>query len=150
MFIFEEVGCYNVDVFFGGVLVFGSFFIFKVEKLVDVDKIKCEFKVDKEFVVDEEFVYVVDVWLVEFVFGEIFDGLFNGVFFIFLGEKELVCIKDNKDGIYDVVCVLKEFGFYELVLDYNGVLLSGSLYKFVVVEGGVDKVKVYGKGILKF
>lgn len=92
---------------------------------------------------DEEIVYVVDMWLIELVFGE---GLLNGFLFIFFGEKEFVWIKDNNDGIFDVFCVFKEFGFYELFVDYDGVFLVGSLFKFDVVEGGVDKVKVYGKG----
>ena len=55
-------------------------------------------------------------------------------------------VKDNKDGTYDVACVPKEPGPHELALDYDGVPLAGSPFKFDAVEGGADKVKAYGKG----
>lgn len=149
LFTPEEVGRHNVDVLFGGAPVPGSPFTFKAEKPVDVDKIKCEPKADKEPVVDEELVYAVDARPAESAPGEIPDGLLNGVLSTPSGAKEPVRIKDNKDGTYDVACVPKEPGPHELALDYNGVPLSGSPYKFVAVEGGADKVKAYGKGLTR-
>ena len=146
LFTPEEVGRHNVDVLFGGTPVPGSPFTFKAEKPVDVDKIKCQPKADREPVVDEELVYAVDARPAESAPGDIPDGLLNGVLSTPSGAKEPVRVKDNKDGTYDVACVPKEPGLHELALDYNGVPLNGSPFKFEAVEGGADKVKAYGKG----
>ena len=146
----EEVGRHNIDVLFGGEPVPGSPFNIKAEKPVKpvaVDKIKCEPKVDKEPLVDEELVYAVDARPAESAPGEIPEGLLNGSLLTPSGDKEPVRIKDNNDGTYDVACVPKEPGPHELSLDYDGVPLPGSPYKFDAVEGGADKVKAYGKGI---
>ena len=145
----EDVGRHNVDVLFSGEPVRGSPFNVKAEKPVDVDKIKCQPKADKEPLVDEELVYAVDARPAESAPGEIPDGLLNGSLTTPSGEMEPIRVKDNKDGTYDVACVPKEPGFHELALDYDGVPLAGSPFKFNAVEGGADKVKAYGKGEAK-
>ena len=115
----------------------------KAKKPVEVDKIKCQPKADKEPIVDEELVYAVDTRPTESAPGE---GLLNGSVLTPSGEKEPVKVKDNNDGTYDVCCVPKEPGPHELSVDYDGVPLVGSPFKFDAVEGGADKVKAYGKG----
>ena len=94
---------------------------------------------------DEELVYAVDTRPTESAPGDL-EGLLNGSLLTPSGEKEPVQVKDNKDGTYDISCVPKEPGPHELAVDYDGVPLVGSPFKFDAVEGGADKVKAYGKG----
>lgn len=143
LFVPEDEGRHDVEVLYGGAPVPGSPFSVKAKKPVDVDKIKCQPKLDKEPIVDEEIVYAVDTRPTESAPGE---GLLNGSLLTPSGEKEPVRIKDNNDGTFDVSCVPKEPGPHELSVDYDGVPLAGSPFKFDAVEGGADKVKAYGKG----
>jgi len=143
VFVPEDEGRHDVDVLFGGEHVPGSPFKVKAKKPVEVDKIKCQPKADKEPIVDEELVYAVDTRPTESAPGE---GLLNGSLLTPSGAKKPVEVKDNNDGTYDVCCVPKEPGPHELSVDYDGVPLVGSPFKFDAVEGGADKVKAYGKG----
>ena len=57
-------------------------------------------------------------------------------------------MKDNRDGTFALNYTPKECGKYILDVAYDGVAVPGSPFEFEVSEGGPDKVKVYGKGML--